>query len=127
MRRQSRFLVRQAVRWSMLAVSLAACNQWQIQQTAPAELIALRHPHRVRLTRGDQSAVVLRAPEIKGDSMYGAAGANTMERSGIALRDVTSVATRKLDPVATGGLVLGSAALAAGAVVAIVFASLPED
>jgi hypothetical protein len=111
----------------MLAVSLAACSEWQVQQTGPAELIALHHPDRVRLTRSDRNAVVLRGPEIEGDSIYGAAGAHRMERTGVALGDVTSVATRKFDPVATGGLVLGSAALVAGAIVGIVVATLPED
>jgi hypothetical protein len=111
----------------------SACTTWKVQPVTPEALIAEQHPGRIRVTRADRTTIVLRHPELRGDSLSGDIGKpadsadSAQHRASVALGDVAQVATRKVDPVATGALALGSAAVAAGAVIAVWLGTLPAD
>jgi hypothetical protein len=114
----------------LLTASLTACTKWQVQAVSPQQLLAERQPARVRITRADQTAIILHHPELVGDTLYGIARAGAGPagpRQGVPLSDIAQVAIRRQDPLATGVLALGSAALAAGIGVLIWASSLPAD
>jgi hypothetical protein len=114
----------------LLTASLTACTKWQVQALSPQQLLAEGQPAQVRITRADQTAIILRHPEIVGDTLYGIArnGAGQAEpRPGVPLSDVAQVAIRRQDPLSTGLLALGSAALAAGVGVIVWVSSMPAD
>ena len=114
----------------LLTASLTACTKWQVQAVSPQQLLAEGQPAQVRITRADQTAIVLHHPELVGDTLYGIArdGAGPTEpRQGVPHSDVAQVAIRKKDPLATGLLVFGSAAVAAGVGVLIWASSMPAD
>jgi hypothetical protein len=60
-----------AGRFTRLALSglLAGCTQWQVQSVPPQQLVATRHPGRIRVTRPDSTKVVLTDPVIVGDTL----------------------------------------------------------
>ena len=114
----------------LLTASLTACTKWQVQAVSPQQLLAEGQPAQVRITRADQTAIVLHHPELVGDTLYGIArdGAGPAEpRQGVPLSDVAQVAIRKKDPLATDLLVFGSAAVAAGVGVLMWASSMPTD
>ena len=114
----------------LLTASLTACTKWQVQAVSPQQLLAERQPARVRITRADHTTIILRHPELVGDTLYGIgrdSAGPAGRRQGVPLSDVAQVAIRKQDPLATGLLALGSAALAAGIGVLIWASSLPAD
>lgn len=88
----------------LLAAHLAACTSWQVENVKPAQLIATKAPSEVRVTRPDDSKVVLTRPAIVGDSLRGwSRGAQL----GMPLGDVTVIATRHTDAGKTALLGLG--------------------
>ena len=114
----------------LLAASLTACTKWQVQAVSPQQLLAEHQPARVRVTRADRTAIVLRQPELVSDTLYGIArdsAGPAGPRQGVPLSDIAQIAIRRRDPLATGLLALGSAALAAGVGVLIWASSLPAD
>jgi hypothetical protein len=116
--------------WITILGLTSACTTWKVQSVTPEALIAEQHPGRIRVTRADRTTIVLRQPELRGDSLSGVIRGpadRAQRRASVALGDVAQVATRKVDPVATGALALGSAAVAAGAVVAVWLGTLPAD
>jgi hypothetical protein len=122
--------IRQAYWSAVLLVSLTGCAKWQVQSVTPEALLSQRHPSRIRVTRSDDSTVVLYAPEVVGDTLYGTTRGSrdaAVARTAVPLSGVMRLAIRKVDPVATGALGLGSAAVAAGAALAILVASMPDD
>ena len=78
---------------SVAMLALGACKSWQ-----PQPLVA-HPPQRItgdaRVTRTDNSVIVLRTPVIVGDSVAGNAAID--ERVAIPLSDVRSVYTRRPD------------------------------
>jgi hypothetical protein len=100
----------------LAAWSSSACTHWKVQSAFPEQVVS-RRPQRVRVTRNDSSRIVLRQPEIVGDTMYGAPrngrAAVGGPRPAIALTDVSEVAVRRVSVVRTTALVLGTLALAA--------------
>jgi hypothetical protein len=122
--------IRQAYWSAVLLVSLTGCAKWQVQSVTPEALLSQRHPSRIRVTRSDDSTVVLYAPEVMGDTLYGTMRGSRdagVARTAVPLSGVMRIAIRKVDPVATGALGLGSAAVAAGAALAIFVATMPDD
>jgi hypothetical protein len=96
----------------LLLIYLSGCTSWQVEQVAPAQLIAERQPSRVRVTRADQSRVVLRDPTIVGDTLVGALdSAKAVWESRVALSEVQRIEVRHGDAGRTIGLALAAAGL----------------
>jgi hypothetical protein len=88
----------------LLATHLAACTSWRVENVPPAQLLQTKAPSEVRVTRPDDSKVVLTRPGIVRDSLWGwSRGAQL----GIPLTDVTVIATRHGDTGKTVALGLG--------------------
>lgn len=114
----------------LLAAVLTACTKWQVQDVSPQQLLAEHPPARVRVTRADRTAIILRQPELVSDTLYGIArdsAGPAGPRQGVPLSDIAQIAIRRRDPLATGLLALGSAAIAAGVGVLIWLSSLTAD
>ena len=92
------------------------CTRWRVKEVTPRELLTHRTEDRVRITRLDRSQIVFRRPKLVGDTIYNG-GSHDRGRAPIAVSDVAQVAVRRLDPIGTTAVVLGTAAL--GAVVTI--------
>jgi hypothetical protein len=104
---------------------LSACTKWQVQQVSPQQLLTQGQPEKLRLSLVDNTEVVLRRPEIRGDSLYGVRDESALRldyasgrppshgaSAALPLADVEKVAVRKINPVTTGLLVgLGVAAV----------------
>ena len=104
---------RTAVASALLVTHLSACHSWRVENMPPAQLLQTKAPSEIRVTRADSSTVVLSAPGIVRDSLWGwSRGADL----GMPLTDVRAIATRHRDAVMTTLLTAG----VAGAVVAIV-------
>ncbi len=82
-------------------VALAGCLSWHSEALSPAQLIATRKPPVVRITRTDSSKVVLRDPEVAGDTLFGRpqspSNDSLGERTGIPLAGIHSIATYQSD------------------------------
>ena len=69
------------------------------------------------MTRNDSSRIVLRRPEIVGDTLYGARrdgrAAVWSPRPAVALTDVSEVAVRRVNVVRTSVLAFGTLVVAA--------------
>ncbi len=90
------------------ALALGACKSWQ-----PQPLVA--HPPQrltgdARVTRTDNSEIVLRAPVVAGDSLTGTSGID--QRVSIPLSDIRTVRTRRTDASLTFLAVAAAAAAA---------------
>ncbi len=96
---------------AFLLFSLSACMSWRSQPASPAQLIPAEKPPVVRVTRSDSSKVILRDPEIAGDTLYGrpqsSLQAEPADRTGIPLAGIHDIATLKSDPTKTTLLVVG--------------------
>jgi hypothetical protein len=100
----------------LAAWSSSACTHWKVQSAFPEQVVS-RRPQKVRVTRDDGSRMVLRRPEIVGDTLYGvqrdeqaAAGS---PRPAVALTDVSEIAVRRVNVVTTAVLALGALVVAA--------------
>ena len=94
----------------------SACTHWKVQSAFPEQVVS-RRPQKVRVTRNDSSRVVLRRPEIVGDTVYGAPRdgrtAAGSPRPAVALTDVSEVAVRRVSVVRTSVLAFGTLVVAA--------------
>jgi hypothetical protein len=100
----------------LAAWSSSACTHWKVQSAFPEQIVS-RRPHRVRVTRNDSSRIVLRRPEIVGDTLYGAPrdgrSAAGSPRPAVPLTDVSEVAVRRVNVVRTAVLAFGTLVVAA--------------
>ena len=101
----------------LAAWSSSACAHWKVQSAFPEQVVSAGRPQQVRVTRDDGSRMVLRRPEIVGDTLYGAprngrAGAGS-PRPAVALTDVSELAVRRVNVVGTAVMALGTLTLAA--------------
>jgi len=112
--------------WVLVFAYLSACTKWQVQQVSPQQLLIHGQPEKLRLSLVDNTEVVLRRPEIRGDSLYGVRDESELRLdyasgrppshgapAALPLADVEKVAVRKINPVTTGLLV--GVGVAAGA------------
>ena len=94
----------------------SACTHWKVQSAFPEQVVS-RRPQKVRVTRNDSSRIVLRRPEIVGDTVYGALRdgrtAAGSPRPAVALTDVSEVAVRRVSVVRTSVLAFGTLVVAA--------------
>jgi hypothetical protein len=115
-----------------LVVYLTGCTSWQVQPATPKELVATERPHIVRVTRSDDSRVVLNDPLVQGDTLYGAPvtsdSAAAQQRTGVPLSDVKEIAMRRSDPTRTTLLIVGlGVALVSALCVADEFGCGPDE
>ena len=100
----------------LAAWSSSACTHWKVQSAFPEQVVS-RRPQRVRVTRNDSSRIVVRRPDIVGDTLYGAPrdgrAAAGSPRPAVALTDVSEVAVRRVNVVRTAVLALGTLVVAA--------------
>jgi len=109
--RQERRLARALL---LLLIYLSGCTSWEAQQVAPAQVIADRHPSTVRVTRADQSRMVLQHPTVLGDTLVGALdSAKAVWESRVALSEVQRIEVRHGDAGRTIGLAVAAAGLLA--------------
>lgn len=55
----------------LLAIHLAACTSWHVEQASPQALLDAQHPSRLRVTRRDGARIVLAHPSMVGDTLVG--------------------------------------------------------
>jgi hypothetical protein len=60
-----------AVRTILLCLLAAGCASWHTQPLTPQQVVSEMHPKRIRLTLTDSSVLVLKHPQISGDSIAG--------------------------------------------------------
>ncbi len=92
----------------VLPMYLAACTSWQVQEVAPAQVIAEEQPTEVRVTRTDGTDFVLENPQVSGDTLSGVREGIQLS---ISLSTVDAIAVRKSDvglSIATGFLVVAA-------------------
>jgi hypothetical protein len=104
----------------LAAWSSSGCAHWKVQSATPRQVVegiaSTRRPLDLRVTRDDGSRIVLRRPELVGDTLYGAPRNGRVStgspRPAVALADVSEVALRRLNVAGTTVLALGTLALA---------------
>jgi len=102
---------RRVIALALLLWYVPACTTWQVARgVTPQQLIADKHPAKVRLSLGSNSEVVLEEPRVAGDSL---AGIVNGKDSSVVASDVTQLAIRKVSGGRTTGLVVGLGLLAA--------------
>jgi hypothetical protein len=118
---------RHLVRLLLVASTAYACTTWQVQSASPERVLSEHQPDKIRVTRPNRNDIVLRGPQIVGDSLYGSRDASHLQlggggyqrtsaagaREAMALGDVGYVAIRKTDPLATSALVAMGAGIGA--------------
>lgn len=87
----------------LIALGASACSGWQVQPVAPADVLqAPKPPSAVRLRLHDDSRLVLEAPRLEHDTVWGMrAGA----RAPVPLGDISELSVRRFSPGKTLGLV----------------------
>ncbi len=109
---------RRAIALALLLWYIPACTTWQVARgVTPQQLIADKHPAKVRLSLAGNSEVVLEEPRVAGDSLAGFVNGRD---SSVVASDVTQLAIRKVSGGRTAGLVGGLALL--GAIIAVAHA-----
>jgi len=96
----------------LVTTFLPSCVNWQAHGPAPEAAIRNLGASTVRITRTDGTQLMLWNAVMSGDSIVGGA-TRTGPRAAVSLADVTEVATPHTDALKTGGMVLGTAGLAA--------------
>jgi hypothetical protein len=90
---------------SMMLAFLPSCFRWQEQGPTPRAAMARIHPATARITRVDQSKVVVHRPSLSADSIVGEAESakhdTATTRIAVPLSQVASVATHRFDPLKT--------------------------
>jgi hypothetical protein len=110
---------RTAIALVALCQSLTGCASWRLETQGAAEVIALKHPDRIRVQGPRLSREVLYWPEVHGDSLTGRQERNTSSPNRtVPLADVESVATSRVDASKTAGLGIMAAAGIAALIVA---------
>ena len=106
-----------------LLIVAAACTSWHTEDLAPQNMIAAKHPSRVRVTLVSGDRLVIRDPRVLADSLLGIdvtgvrkgplwplvpAGRGTP--IGLPISQVRAIATRQFSALKTGIGVGGSVA-----------------
>ena len=110
-----------------LCLSLTGCASWRLETQGAAEVVASKDPEKIRVEGPQLRRTVLYRPTVQGDSLVGCDQWNPARRGrAVALLDVTSVATSRVDAGKTVGLALG-AAFGLAALVAVATYDGPFD
>jgi hypothetical protein len=124
-----RYSSRTAIALLALWLSLTGCASWRLETQEAAEVIALKHPDKIRVQGPSLSQTVLYRPTIQGDSIIGRERRNkSRPQRAVALSDVASVATSRVDAGKTASLALGiTAAFGMAALIAAATYDGPFD
>ena len=97
------------------ALLLTACGSWQVQTVSPQQTLSdPRFAGRtVRLTNMENERIVVRDVQLRGDHIVGREGYSSIT---MPLAKVREVATKRFSPGRTAGLIAGTAATVAAAV-----------
>ena len=98
----------------LMASHLVGCTSWRLQSVTPQQVISERHPERLRVTRADNTTVVLSNPQLERESLVGSTAAG---RTAVPLADVKQVEMQQTNGGKTALLVVGIAGLVALVVV----------
>ncbi len=99
-------------RSALLTLLLTACTSWQVAEVTPKDLLAQERPRWIRVARADAAVLVLREPQITGDTLVGVYramspnGAIVSTRMAIPLTEVREISVRRGDPAKTVVLIL---------------------
>lgn len=102
---------------------LSACTGWHTRNAPPAQAVSEGNPRTVRITRTDGSTLVLRDPQVTGDSIAGVS-VRTDSRVAVALTDVDEVQTREVSALRTGGAALAVGLVTVSALTVAAFLAL---
>lgn len=105
-------ILRRPVAALLLVLQLAGCTSWHVETLPPAELIARKHPSRLRVEESNGKRVTVYRPEVQGDSVVGRTSADSKRSRAVSLDSVRSVSTGHLNAGRTILLVLGVPAVA---------------
>ena len=104
---------RQAVASPMVAAiaMVAGCASWHHVDLAADRLVQEQKPEAVRVTRLDSSRVVLRAPQVIGDSLVGNIQTpdGGKQRTSVFVDSVKSIEVHKINAGRTALVVIGTA------------------
>ncbi|HEU4558253.1 MAG TPA: hypothetical protein VFS20_10400 [Longimicrobium sp.] len=110
-----------------LALSASACHSWHAQTGPAPEVVAAQDGRRtLRVTRRDQSVMVLANAQVVGDSIVGTTG-SPPQRAAVAVADVQRIDRRGVNAFKTGGLVFGTLLVATAVAVAAAVAAAFGD
>ena len=88
----------------LLGLTLGGCVSWRPYEAGPS-LGAKRHlPTRLRATRQDSTRLVLAAPFVRGDTLYGRVQDDTI---GVSMEEIARLEWERLSGGRTAGLLLG--------------------
>lgn len=94
---------------ALVAGSATGCAGWQVQDAAPASVIAARMPPKIRLTLKSGARLVLDSPMVRNDSVVGFMhwpGVPAQVR-GVAVPDIASIETMETNAFQTGAVAAG--------------------
>ena len=112
-------MARRPIAYLLLLAYLPACMSWQVERgISPEHMIADQRPDTIRVTRLDDSRIVLVQPRIvPGDSVN---AIHNGYRARLALSDITQIETKRFNAGTTvGGAVVISVVTVAIALVAL--------
>jgi len=78
----------------LVLVGVGGCKGWRVESVEPAQLIREQRPEIVRLDLVSDSAQVLWAPSVAGDSVVGLPTEKAINPVAVALGDIRAIATR---------------------------------
>ena len=107
----------------LFTLQLAGCTSWHVESLPPAELIAQRHPYRLRVQDEVGKRVMIYGPEVRGDSLVGRPSAGSTGSRAVPLATVRSVATSHFSAGGTLALLLGVGVLAVVALAVVISSS----
>lgn len=105
MRRSGTAVLRQIVCTLMLALQIAGCTSWRVQQPSPAGLLGDKPPHQVRVSLADGRRIVVTSPQLSADTLRGRSGRDSVRFS---VGEIRSVAVRHTDALGTVALSVGT-------------------
>jgi hypothetical protein len=88
----------------ILLGQLNACTSWRVQSVTPEQLFARETPKEVRVQHLDEKQLVLKKPQLVGDSLVGKTDGTA---AAAYLQDISEIAVRRPNMLKTLGLIVG--------------------